>query len=111
MLPPESSLVDARELAVAVVERSRADAALGEVDRPAVQTGDVLVAPPRVAGGRRIHEEQLLVARDVERHDAVLGVRVHRVEDVAGVDVEPADVGIAAVPRHDTELGPALGLP
>ena len=76
-----------------------------------MQARHVLVAPAGIARRLRVHEEQLLVAGDVERDHAVLGVGVHGVEDVAGVDVEPADVGVAAAPRHDAELGAALGLP
>ncbi len=71
-----------------------------EVDRPAVEGRGALV------GAEPVGVEHLRVAHDVDDDPVAVVVGVERVEDVAGLDVEPADVGGgAAVAGHDPHPG------
>src|SRR5207237_9894674 len=107
----DETLVDARELHDDVVERRRLDAAARAVDAPATQARRVLIAVARVLDRLHGHEVEPAVARDVDDGRITIVVGVHRVEDVARVGVEPADVRVAAAARHDAEARAPLRLP
>src|SRR5262249_26118466 len=111
VLTADAALVDARELPFVVVEGSGAERARLEVQAEAVEARDLGVPPGRAPRHLGRHEEELLVAVDVEDDLAALVVRVQRMEDVAGIGLEPADVLAPAAPRHDADAGAALRLP
>src|SRR5689334_21674694 len=99
----EPEIVDTGELLGTVVAAFTAHGAGRQVDRPAVQGGPAFARPAPVAveHPRIAHhvEHQHLVAA------AVFGVRVQRVVDVAGLDVEPTHVFVAAFAGHDADTG------
>ena len=109
MLRAEQGLVDARELLPALVDELVTDLARGEVDRPAVQCGRTAAVGSfdELTFGR----EHRRMARHVDDDRVVLVVRVHRMEDVARVDVEPFDVGVATVARHHTDARRGIAVP
>ena len=90
------------ELHAAACQVDRASGACGLRCRP---------CSPGRARRSALMKSQPVVARDVEHELVALVVGVHGVEDVAGVGVEPAHVGVAAVARHDAEPRAALRLP
>src|SRR2546430_13444258 len=110
-LTAEPSLVDPRELRDDVVERGRRDAAAREVDPPTVEASRVGVTVPGLLDRGGAHEVESPVAGDVEDDGVTVFVRIHRVENVRRIGVEPADVRVASAPWHDAEARATLRLP
>ena len=96
MFQADHAIVHAREVGGAVVEGFFTDLARLLVDDPAVQQRWRAIAIGQA------HRE-FFEATDVE-HDLVsIFVRIDRVEDVAGIDLVPDHVGVAAVARHHAQ--------
>src|SRR5262247_4108746 len=103
MSEADSSLVTAGKLDGPIIEGLFADPPAGQIDAPAVE---------RRWGRRRAAPPQLGVADDVE-HDSslIVFVRVQRVKDVTGVDLEPTHVRVRPAPRHHAETRAILVAP
>ena len=101
------ALVDPGELLAGVVEPLGRESARARVDGPAVERGGL-----RGSRAEGVDGERLVVADDVDDDVPVrIVVRVHRVEDVAGIHVDPRHVGVATVPRHHADTCLVLRIP
>ena len=107
MGPADPSFVDAGELLPAVVEALLLDGAAVPVEMPALQRRGALV------GAEELRAEHGGVAHHVEHDPVAAGLveGVHRVEDVAGLDVVPDDVGRVAVAGKQADPGVVAVLP
>jgi hypothetical protein len=78
---------------------------VGEIDGPAVECGRTFVRAEVIV------VEHLGVPHHVEDDRVTLVIGVHRVEHVARFHVEPAHVGIAALPRDYADAGRVFRVP
>mmetsp|Transcript_18950 Transcript_18950/g.60104 ORF Transcript_18950/g.60104 Transcript_18950/m.60104 type:complete len:215 (+) Transcript_18950:470-1114(+) len=101
------AVVDARELHATRVQDLGLDLAPDHVDGPAGQAGRLRLLPT-VAGGE---EGRAVVGSNVRHHLPIAVEGVHRVVDVARVDVDPMDLTAEALPPQDAELGPQFRSP
>ena len=99
------ALVDPGELLDAVVESPLQHGAVAAVDGPPPQGGVGL------GGVQRVAVEDPLVADHVDDGEVALLVGVDRVEDEAGVDLQPQHVGVGAVARQQAEPGAVVVVP
>ncbi len=106
--PTEEPVVDLGEFLWVVIKAGLADLAIDEVHRPPVQSGGALVGPVEIRVEHRrvphdIKDDRVAVA-------VAVAVSVERVEDVAGLDVEPTEVTGSARARHDADARRIAGI-
>ena len=93
IVEPGEALVEARKLAGEIVDRLALEAVLvlrGKIEGPAgeLRHGFGGIARPAIGIGK---ERRRLVLHDVANDLVAILVSVHRMEDVAGIALEPAD--------------------
>src|SRR3954470_9715048 len=105
-----AAVVDARKLAGQGIEPVAAKASGGRIQGPAAQPGHRPLRIGAAAVGAR-EERRLLILHDVRADQAAFLPAVHDVEDVAGLDLDPAYRGRRIVAPQDADERPLFRLP
>ena len=105
--PAGQVVVDAGEVARAVVEGALGDRARGEVEAPAVQVRERRWLALRLAEA----DDEVVGAATVDHHGVTVVPAVEEVVGVEGIDLEPPHVGVAAVAGHHADAGAVVGRP